>query len=67
MWHAVLAGEAVGTPIVFLLAGPVARQTLKFPDTWQLLINTGTSVVTFLVVFLISTRRIGIFARSGSS
>ena len=56
---ALLASDVVGTPGVFLLAcltvvvwgglGPI----MKFSDTWQLLINTGTSIVTFLVVFLI--------------
>jgi low affinity Fe/Cu permease len=25
----------------------------RFPDTWQLVINTGTTIVTFLMVFLI--------------
>jgi low affinity Fe/Cu permease len=56
---AVVASEVVGRPAAFLLAvltvfvwgglGPIMR----FSDTWQLLINTGTSIVTFLVVFLI--------------
>ena len=32
-----------------LVTGPVFR----FSDTWQLVINTGTTVVTFLMVFLI--------------
>ena len=35
--------------IVWLITGPVFR----FSDTWQLVINTGTTVVTFLMVFLI--------------
>ena len=34
---------------VWLVSGPF----LGFSDTWQLIINTGTTVVTFLVVFLI--------------
>jgi low affinity Fe/Cu permease len=39
----------VGTIIVWLLTGPV----FDFSDTWQLVINTGTTVITFLMVFLI--------------
>lgn len=35
--------------IVWAISGPYFR----FSDTWQLVINTGTSVMTFLMVFLI--------------
>jgi low affinity Fe/Cu permease len=35
--------------IVWLISGPV----FGFSDTWQLVINTGTTIVTFLMVFLI--------------
>jgi len=48
-----------GKPVVFLAAvlivvvwaatGPIFR----YSDTWQLVINTGTTIVTFLMVFLI--------------
>jgi low affinity Fe/Cu permease len=51
--------EWVGHPLAFILAvctvliwgitGPV----FGFSDTWQLVINTGTTIVTFLMVFLI--------------
>jgi len=51
--------QAVGTPwtflgavlivIVWALSGPA----FHFSDTWQLVINTGTTIVTFLMVFLI--------------
>lgn len=51
--------DAVGTPIAFfiafftiiiwILSGPYFR----FSDTWQLVINTATTIVTFLMVFLI--------------
>lgn len=37
--------------IVWLLTGPV----YGYSDTWQLVINTGTSVITFLMVFLLQT------------
>ena len=35
--------------LVWLVTGP----TFHFSDTWQLIINTGTTIVTFLMVFLI--------------
>jgi len=35
--------------VVWLLTGPM----FHFSDTWQLIINTGTTIVTFLMVFLI--------------
>ena len=37
------------TIVVWLLTGPL----FHFSDTWQLVINTGTTIVTFLMVFLI--------------
>jgi len=40
---------AVTTIAVWLVTGPL----FHFSDTWQLVINTGTTVVTFLMVFLI--------------
>lgn len=40
---------AVGTVLVWALSGPV----FGFSDTWQLVINTGTTIVTFVMVFLI--------------
>ena len=40
---------AVGLIVVWLLTGPL----FGFSDTWQLVINTGTTIVTFLMVFLI--------------
>jgi low affinity Fe/Cu permease len=42
---------AVGVVIVWLLSGPFFR----FSDAWQLVINTGTTVVTFLMVFMIQS------------
>jgi low affinity Fe/Cu permease len=48
-----------GRPVIFLLAvfiiiiwaasGPIFR----YSDTWQLIINTGTTIITFLMVFII--------------
>jgi low affinity Fe/Cu permease len=40
---------AVGAILVWAACGPIAG----YSDTWQLVINTGTTVVTFLMVFLI--------------
>jgi low affinity Fe/Cu permease len=40
---------AVAVLIVWACSGPLFR----FSDTWQLAINTGTTIVTFLMVFLI--------------
>jgi len=40
---------AVTVVAVWLLTGPL----FNFSDTWQLVINTGTTIVTFLMVFLI--------------
>lgn len=53
------ASRAAGRPMTFMIAvaiiliwaitGPI----FKFSDTWQLVINTGTTIITFLMVFLI--------------
>jgi low affinity Fe/Cu permease len=40
---------AVGTIIVWLISGPI----FGWSDTWQLVINTGTTIITFIMVFLI--------------
>ncbi|HEY2405102.1 MAG TPA: low affinity iron permease family protein [Polyangiaceae bacterium] len=40
---------SVSVVLVWLITGPVFR----YSDTWQLVINTGTTIVTFLMVFLI--------------
>ncbi len=40
---------AVVVIVVWALTGPL----FQFSDTWQLIINTGTTIVTFLMVFLI--------------
>ncbi len=40
---------AVALILVWLVTGPL----FGFSDTWQLVINTGTTIVTFLMVFLI--------------
>jgi low affinity Fe/Cu permease len=40
---------AIGVIVVWAFTGPV----FHYSDTWQLIINTGTTIVTFLMVFLI--------------
>jgi low affinity Fe/Cu permease len=40
---------AAGVVIVWAITGPI----FHYSDTWQLVINTGTTIVTFLMVFLI--------------
>jgi low affinity Fe/Cu permease len=51
--------HASGRPVAFLLAAAiivvwaVSGPLFHFSDTWQLVINTGTTIVTFLMVFLI--------------
>ncbi len=51
--------NAVGSPysfvlaIIVILAWAISGPIFKFSDTWQLVINTGTTIITFLMVFLI--------------
>jgi low affinity Fe/Cu permease len=51
--------HATGRPVTFFLAAAViivwamTGPLFHFSDTWQLVINTGTTIVTFLMVFLI--------------
>jgi len=51
--------EAVGSPWAFILAlsvivlWAVSGPIFGFSDTWQLIINTSTTILTFLMVFLI--------------
>ena len=47
--HPLTFAAAVGVIIVWAATGPL----FHYSDTWQLVINTGTTIVTFLMVFLI--------------
>ena len=40
---------AVAIILIWIITGPI----FGFSDTWQLVINTGTTIITFLMVFLI--------------
>jgi low affinity Fe/Cu permease len=61
-WFTIFAkatSRATGQPSAFVLAGgivavwAVTGPLFHFSDTWQLVINTSTTIVTFLMVFLI--------------
>ena len=53
------ASCVLGTPVAFALACAtilvwgVTGPLFGYSDTWQLIINTGTTIVTFLMVFLV--------------
>ena len=42
-------GIGLGIVVIWLITGPI----FHYSDTWQLVINTGTTIITFLMVFLI--------------
>ena len=53
--------HASGRPVTFLAACAIIvawaalGPSFRFSDTWQLVINTGTTIITFLMVFLIQS------------
>jgi low affinity Fe/Cu permease len=53
--------RATGRPVTFMIAAfvivvwAVSGPLFGFSDTWQLVINTGTTIITFLMVFLIQS------------
>ena len=54
-----IAARAAGHPLAFLICCAIvilwaaSGPLFGFSDTWQLVINTGTTIITFLMVFLI--------------
>ncbi|HSQ98545.1 MAG TPA: low affinity iron permease family protein [Sphingomicrobium sp.] len=58
-WFATKTSTAAGQPLTFftavlvILIWAVTGPIFHFSDTWQLIINTGTTIITFLMVFLI--------------
>jgi low affinity Fe/Cu permease len=52
---------AVGSPWAFIVAGAgiiawaISGPMFHFSDTWQLVVNTSTTIITFLMVFLIQS------------
>jgi low affinity Fe/Cu permease len=59
LWFVRFAQEVTGRPITFFIAVAtivvwgISGPLFGFSDTWQLVINTGTTIVTFLMVFVI--------------
>lgn len=49
--HPFAFAAAFGVVVFWALSGPV----FQFSETWQLVINTGTTIITFLMVFLIQS------------
>src|SRR5438270_5503629 len=49
--HPITFGTAVAVIVVWAATGPL----FGWSDTWQLVMNTGTTIVTFLMVFLIQS------------
>jgi len=47
--HAWIFAVALAVLVLWALSGPL----LQFSDTWQLIINTSTTIITFLMVFII--------------
>ena len=64
---------ATGRPIAFVLAvvlivlWAITGPLFDFSDTWQLVINTSTTIMTFLMVFLIQNTHTAIRRPSTSS
>jgi len=56
-----VVARAAGRPVTFVVATlvivvwAVTGPLFGFSDTWQLVVNTGTTIVTFLMVFLIQS------------
>jgi low affinity Fe/Cu permease len=56
-----LTARVSGKPVTFMIAvsvvvaWAVTGPLFGFSDTWQLVINTGTTIITFLMVFLIQS------------
>ena len=54
-WSAHAAGKAITflLAVIIIVVWAVTGPFFNYSDTWQLVINTGTTIVTFLMVFLI--------------
>ena len=54
-WIATAAGQPItfiGAVLIIVIWG-ISGPMFHFSDTWQLVVNTGTTIITFLMVFLI--------------
>jgi low affinity Fe/Cu permease len=47
------SGRAFSAAAVFILAWAISGPVFNFSDSWQLIVNTSTTICTFLMVFLI--------------
>jgi low affinity Fe/Cu permease len=56
-WAANVSGSSFtfGLAVVIVIAWAATGPLFGYSDTWQLVINTGTTIVTFLMVFLIQS------------
>ena len=56
-WTARASGRSVTFigAVLIILAWAITGPIFGFSDTWQLVINTGTTIITFLMVFLIQS------------
>ncbi len=54
-WATIATGSSAAfiTAIAVIIIWGVTGPIFKYSDTWQLIINTGTTIITFLMVFLI--------------
>ena len=54
-WTARMSGHPTtfGLALIIILTWALTGPIFHFSDTWQLVINTGTTIITFLMVFLI--------------
>jgi low affinity Fe/Cu permease len=51
--NAVGSAWAFSLALIIIIAWAASGPVFRFSDTWQLVINTGTTIITFLMVFLI--------------
>ena len=56
-WTARITGSSgtFATALLIVVAWGISGPLFGFSDTWQLVINTGTTIITFLMVFLIQS------------
>ncbi len=63
--HATGHPATFASAVIIILAWAVTGPIFEFSDTWQLVINTGTTIITFLMVFLIQNTQERFYEISG--
>ena len=63
--HATGHPATFASAVIIILAWAVTGPIFEFSDTWQLVINTGTTIITFLMVFLIQNTQERTYEISG--